>query len=118
MQNFVDEYNLGTDDMNDVSRWFQTRKAAGIVPQPWELDKLLQNKYKALYNERANMRNLGVQEKMLGVREKTLAEQARMNDIRVQQNEKDRQAAREAGIWNLAGSVGTTALMYPYLKKY
>jgi hypothetical protein len=124
----MDEYNLSTDDMSDVSRWFQTRKAAGIVPQPWELEKLIQGKYKALYNERANMRGLGVQEGRL-------AETKRMNDINVNQKvldrglqqqilsdkinqiELDRKAAREAGIWNLAGSVGTTAAMYPYLKK-
>jgi hypothetical protein len=120
----MDEYNLGTGDRNDISRWFTAKRAAGIVPQPWELEKMLEAKYGALYNQRAQMRGLGNQEKMLGIQDKMvglntdrLAETRRMNDVRVQQGELDRGAAKEAGMWGLGTNLATLAAMYPYLKR-
>jgi hypothetical protein len=105
----TEQYNLGPDDLSDLSRWMTQRKAAGIETQPWMVGEILKKKYDALYNQRAQNRSLGVQEGMLGVREGLLAEQIRSGNL-------NREAARESGMLNLGTSALTTAMMLPYVK--
>ena len=33
------QYNLPTDSINKVNRWYTARKAAGLEVQPWELEQ-------------------------------------------------------------------------------
>jgi len=114
---FMDEYNLNTDDLNEISRWFQSRKAAGIEPQPWELEKLITAKYKDLYTNQEQNRALGIAEQREALRKEELGERIRMQNEMIRQNALNRESMNSAGKWNLGSSLLSTALIAPYLKR-
>lgn len=112
----MDKYNLGTDDLSEINRWFQSRKAAGVEPQPWELEKLITAKYKDLYNQQAQNRSLGIAEQRAALGQADLAERIRMQNEMIRQNALNRESMDTAGKWNLGTQLASAALTAPYLK--
>lgn len=113
----MDKYNLNTDDLGEISRWFQSRKAAGIEPQPWELEKIITAKYKDLYNQQSQNRALGIAEQRAALGKEELAERIRMQNEMIRQNALNRESMDRAGKWNLGSQLASAALVAPYLKR-
>jgi hypothetical protein len=113
----MDKYNLGTDDLSEISRWFQSRKAAGIEPQPWELERLITAKYQNLYNQQAQNRALGIAEQRAALGKDELAERIRMQNEMIKQNALNRESMDTAGKWNLGSQLASAALVAPYLQR-
>lgn len=113
----MDKYNLGTDDLSEINRWFQSRKAAGIEPQPWELERLITAKYQNLYNQQAQNRALGIAEQRAALGKDELAERIRMQNEMIKQNALNRESMDTAGKWNLGSQLASAALVAPYLQR-
>ena len=113
----MEQYNLGADDISDIQRWWQSRKAAGIEPQPWELERLLAAKYKGLYDKQAETRALGAEKERVNLTKMALDEKIRMNNELARQRVLDRAAMDRAAQMNILGQLGASALIAPYLRR-
>lgn len=95
----AERYALPTGSLNKVMRWYNARKAAGHVIQPWELE--------AAY--RAELEALG----KTAYQNRSLSESKRQFDAQMAFNREQMEGAETAGKYQLAGQLGTAAVLRP-----
>lgn len=106
------DYNLSSNSLNKVRRWYDARRAAGIQVQPWELEAAYKAELDALNNKSLQSRSLSIQEKNAA---DALAERSREFDATMAQREADRAASERAGKTQALTSLGTTGAGLWYL---
>lgn len=103
------------NDMNEIMRWYNAKRAGGGVVQPWEVEAAYKAKMTAAANQALQSRKLELAQGGLEEDKRMGTERIRMNSELLRQQELDRKAAIKAGQWKLGGQLGSAAMLYGYL---
>jgi hypothetical protein len=111
MDNLNIQYNLPTDSINKINRWFTARKAAGIEVQPWELEQAYKAEFATQANKETNDMQFGLNfnENKRQFDLNQTENKRRLADY-VNQANKNREMADTAGKWELGSSLLTNII--------
>jgi hypothetical protein len=101
----MQDYNISSNSLGKISRWYNQQKASGKVVQPWELESAFKGEMDASADEASQSRSLGIKEASLEEtkRSNIASEAARLAEI---------EASKKAAQSKLFGQLGSGALAY------
>ncbi|MFH1147220.1 MAG: hypothetical protein V1736_05880, partial [Pseudomonadota bacterium] len=107
----AESYAIPSSSLGKIQRWYNAKKAAGQIVQPWELEAAYEGEMNALQNKQTANRGLTLQAEGLTMQAARDAESRRMNDVNTELKREEIEAGEKSSTMGALGTLGTTALM-------